>query len=97
LVHRDGRGGFHRPGVLHGSRDRHGGEGRLAILTAQVLSSLGSEANGFISVESEVDAGVNVPVVAKIRKEMEAVNPSTPLTAAAVAAWASAKLVQDAV
>jgi len=67
-----------------------------AILTPQVLSSLGSEADGFISIESEVDAGVKTPVIATITKGMKAINPSSPVTAAAVAAWGSAKLVQDA-
>jgi hypothetical protein len=68
-----------------------------AILTSQVLSSLGSEANGLISIESEIDAGAKAPVITTITKEMKAINPSAPVTAAAIVAWASAKLVQEAV
>jgi len=67
-----------------------------AILTSQVLSSLGSEANGLISIESEIDAGAKAPVITTITKEMKAINPSAPVTAAALVAWASAKLVQEA-
>jgi Periplasmic binding protein len=67
-----------------------------AVLTPQVLSSLGSEANGIIAIEGEVDPTAQVPVVATIKKEMKAVDPSAPVTAAAIAAWASAKLVIDA-
>jgi len=69
-----------------------------AILNQQVLSSLGAQANGLVGVEGNVDPGVRgSSVIAKIKKEMKAVSPSAPVTSAAVTAWGSAVIVQDAV
>jgi Periplasmic binding protein len=67
-----------------------------ALLTSQVLASLGSEANGLISVDAQVEPNEKAPVITEIKKDMQAVNPKSPLTTAAITAWASAKLIQDA-
>jgi ABC-type branched-subunit amino acid transport system substrate-binding protein len=67
-----------------------------AILLPQVLSSLGSEANGIIAVEGQVDPDSTAPVVGVIKAAMKAVDPKAPLTTAAIGAWASAELLRDA-
>jgi hypothetical protein len=67
-----------------------------AILTPQVLSALGSQANGVIAIENQLDPSDPAPVMATIRSGMKAVSSSAPVTTAAVTAWASAKLIQDA-
>jgi hypothetical protein len=68
-----------------------------ALLNPQVLSALGSEANGVIGVEGTVDpADTSVPVVAQIKSAMKAVDPKAPVTTSAIIAWASAKLILDA-
>jgi hypothetical protein len=69
-----------------------------AILTTQVLSSLGAQATGLVGVEGNVDPlDKAAPVIATIKKQMKAVSPKAPVTSAAVTAWGSAKIVQDAV
>jgi len=67
-----------------------------AILTPQVLSSLGSQANGIIAIDGTVDPADKAPVVVTIKKQMHAVNSKEPVTTGAIIAWASAKLLQDA-
>src|SRR6202034_1273248 len=47
-----------------------------AILTPQVISALGSQANGMISIEGNIDPLSGAPVVKTITSEMKAVNPS---------------------
>jgi hypothetical protein len=67
-----------------------------SIVTPQVISSLGKLGNGIISVEGNVDPDSSASVVSKIKSEMKAVDPSAPVTQAAVVAWASADLVSQA-
>ena len=67
-----------------------------ALVTPQVLSSLGKQANGLISVDAQAEPDEKAPVVALIKKEMKAVDPKAPLTTAAITAWASARLIEDA-
>jgi hypothetical protein len=67
-----------------------------AIFPKQVLSSLGSEANGIILIDGWVDAEGGGPVVAQIKADMTAVNSNDPVTTLGVITWASAKLVADA-
>jgi hypothetical protein len=66
-----------------------------AILNPQVLSALGSQANGIIAIEGELDPTDPAPVVAQVKTAMKAIG-SAPVTNAAVIAYASAKLIQDA-
>src|ERR1700728_2191472 len=67
-----------------------------AILTPQVLSALGSEANGMISIESNIAPLSGAPVVNTITSEMKAVNPSAPVSSAAIISWASADVISQA-
>jgi ABC-type branched-subunit amino acid transport system substrate-binding protein len=67
-----------------------------ALLDPQVLSALGSQANGIISIEGNVDPASKAPVLATIKKQMQAIQPNAPVTTASILAWASAKLVMDA-
>jgi Periplasmic binding protein len=66
------------------------------ILTPQVLKAIGPDSNGMISIESQVDPEVSSPVLTLIKSEMKAVDPSAPVTVAAIDSWASAKLIIDA-
>jgi ABC-type branched-subunit amino acid transport system substrate-binding protein len=70
--------------------------GAAAIFPPQVTSALGSKINGVLSFESNVDALDTVPVVAKIRADMKAIDPKQDLTLLAVGGWASAKIIADA-
>jgi hypothetical protein len=67
-----------------------------AILTPQVLKSLGSTANGIISVENQADPAVSSPVITEITNDMKAFNPKAPVTTIAVLSWAAARLIVDA-
>jgi hypothetical protein len=67
-----------------------------ALLDPQVLSALGKQANGVISIEGQIDPSVKSPVLTQITKDMAAIDHRQPVTTAAVLAWASAKLVIDA-
>jgi hypothetical protein len=67
-----------------------------AILTPQVLSALGSQANGILATEQTRDPSDPAPVMAQIKSAMNAINSKEPVTPAAVIAWASAKLILDA-
>jgi len=67
-----------------------------ALLDPQVLSALGSQANGIISIEGNIDPAGNAPALATIKKQMQAIQPKAPVTTASILAWASAKLVLDA-
>jgi hypothetical protein len=67
-----------------------------AILTPQVLSALGSQANGIVAIEGQLDPSDPAPVMATIRSEMKAVSSNAPVTTAAITAWASAKLIEAA-
>jgi hypothetical protein len=67
-----------------------------AILNTQVLSALGSAANGIIAIENQLDPSDPAPVIGEIKSEMKAVSSSAPVTTAAITAWASAKLLEDA-
>jgi Periplasmic binding protein len=67
-----------------------------AILTPQVLSALGSESNGMISIEGNIDPLSGAPVVKTITSEMKAVDPSAPVTSAAIISWASADVLFQA-
>jgi hypothetical protein len=67
-----------------------------AILTPQVISALGSQANGLISIEGNIDPLSGAPVVKTITSEMKAVDPSAPVTSAAIISWASADVLSQA-
>jgi len=67
-----------------------------AVLTPQVLSALGSEANGLISIEGNVDPLSGAPVVKTITSQMKAVDPSAPVSSAAIISWASADVISQA-
>jgi ABC-type branched-subunit amino acid transport system substrate-binding protein len=70
--------------------------GAAALFPPQVTSALGSSINGVLSFESNVDAMDTVPVVAKIKADMQAIDPKQTLTLLAVGGWASAKIIDDA-
>jgi Periplasmic binding protein len=67
-----------------------------AILTPQVISALGSQANGVISIEGNIDPLSGAPVVKTITSEMKAVDPKAPVTSAAIISWASADILSEA-
>jgi hypothetical protein len=67
-----------------------------ALLSPQVLKSLGSTANGIISVENQADPAVSSPVITEITNDMKAINAKAPVTPIAVLSWASARLIVDA-
>jgi hypothetical protein len=67
-----------------------------AILTPQVLSALGSEGNGLISIEGNIDPLSGAPVVKLITSEMKKVDASAPVSSAAIIAWASADILLQA-
>jgi Periplasmic binding protein len=66
------------------------------ILTPQVLSALGSVSNGMISIEGNIDPLSGAPVLKTIAKAMKAVDPSAPVSAAALVSWASADVLSQA-
>ncbi len=68
-----------------------------AIFLPQVLSSLGSSLNGAISINQVRNVpDSTVPGSAMIQADMAAEDPKATITQLAVIAWASAKLVLDA-
>jgi Periplasmic binding protein len=67
-----------------------------AILAPQVLSAIGSLSNGIISVEDMIDPSVPSAALTTVTNSIKAIDPSTPVTTAAIEAWVSAKLIIDA-
>src|SRR6202034_2892020 len=69
-----------------------------AVITSQVISSLGKRANGMIVIGEEANPGdKSTPVIAEIEKNMHAVGSKLPVTTSAVLGWAAAKLILAAV
>jgi ABC-type branched-subunit amino acid transport system substrate-binding protein len=65
-----------------------------AVITNQVISSLGKRADGMIVIGEEANPGdKSTPVIAQIKKEMLAAGSKLPVTTSAVLGWAAAKLV----
>ncbi len=54
------------------------------------------QANGMISIEGNIDPLSGAPVVKTITSEMKAVDPSAPVTSAAIISWASADVLSQA-
>jgi Periplasmic binding protein len=67
-----------------------------ALLSPQLLKSLGPEANGVVGVEPTIDPTSNAPVVAQIKAAMKGINPKSPLTELSIIGWVSGELIQDA-
>jgi Periplasmic binding protein len=66
------------------------------ILNPQIVSSLGALGNGLIEIVSTPDPAAHAAAVAKVTKEIHAIDPSAKVTGAALDAWAWSKVVQDA-
>jgi hypothetical protein len=69
-----------------------------AVITKQVINSLGKKANGMIVIGEEANPGdKGTPVIARIQKDMRAAGSNLAVTTSAVLAWAAAKLILAAV
>jgi hypothetical protein len=68
-----------------------------AILTTDVIKSLGSAANGIIAIDPTYDGGDSTsPAIASMQAGMHAIDPKAAYSQLAVVGWAAAKLIVDA-
>jgi hypothetical protein len=68
-----------------------------AILTPDVIKSLGPTANGMIAIDATLDGGdTTSPAIVQMRHDMKAVDSKAVPSQLAAVAWASAKLIVDA-
>jgi hypothetical protein len=68
-----------------------------AILTTDVIKSLGSSANGIIAIDPTYDGGdTTSPAILQMQAGMKAIDPKAAFSQLAVVGWAAAKLLVDA-
>jgi ABC-type branched-subunit amino acid transport system substrate-binding protein len=70
--------------------------GVSAVFPKQIVTALGSLANGVITTDIALDPSDTAPIVGQIRSAMQAIDPGSQLTVIALTSWVAGRLIAAA-